>query len=192
MPSCLSFLATRPPSPSFPPPPSHHHHHLLQSCNSVPPSCIPALSLSSFVVVLQSSCSRLPVLLPLPPLLLPCSHSVCFLVHRLLTTPNLLSYPLPLPSFLLPSLRILTPLPSYPLLLHYAIPLTSFTPRYPLHSFSPISTTPIQVKSSHKFGVRLARQPESLADSDTDVGYSNNNNLSPTDDQTSTRPPSKT
>lgn len=51
----------------------------------------------------SSSCS-LPVpdfqsLCLYPPLLLLCSHSVCFLVHRLLTTPNLLSYP-PASAFL--------------------------------------------------------------------------------------------
>lgn len=124
-----------------------------------------------------------------PPLLLPCSHSVCFLVHRLLTTPNLLSYP-PASAFLS------TAITSHS---HTTSILSSSTSlRHPFDLLSHLATLFTlshpsrrrQVKSSHKFGLRPARQPESLADSDTDVDYSNNNNnLSPTDDLTSTRLP---
>lgn len=156
------------------PPPSLHHHHLLQSCNSVPPSCIPALSLSSFVVVLQSSCSRLPVSFAFT-LLYFYLAAIQFVSSSTAFSPlpTFFPIPLPLPSFLLPSPRILTPLLILPLLLHYAIPFTPFAPRYSLHSFSSISTTPSQVTSPI---VALHANPESLADSVTLTSVTLNNN----------------
>lgn len=193
MPSCLSFLATRPPSPSFPPPPkppSPPFVAILQLCSSFLHTCLVLVLFRRRPAVFLFQTSSLFTFT----LLYFYLAAIQFVSSSTAFSPLPTFFPIPLslPSFLLPSPRILTPLPSYPLLLHYAIPLTSFTPRYPLHSFSSSSTTPVQVKSSHKFGLRPARQPESLAVSDTDVGYSNNNNLSPTDDQTSTRPLSKT